>query len=241
MKPVIAIFGSNENGTALIKPQFSERVREAGGVPIGVPMYLGKEELEKIIDICDGFLFSGGVDVDPAYFNEEPVNGTVEIDAVRDSLEMCAIPLCYASGKPIFGICRGEQVVNVALGGSLIQDIATQLPEKKPHRQTERGDMATHRVNIEKDSLLYSICQSEEFRVNTFHHQAVKEPAPCLKAVAYSEDGLIEALEGREHPYLMLVQWHPEHLTGGYPEAKALFDEFIRACKNIALSKTVNH
>lgn len=229
-KPVIAIFCTNDNGVALIKPQFSERVREAGGVPIGVPMYLGKEELERLVEISDGFLFSGGVDLDPSYFGEEKYCDSVEIDAVRDSLEMQAIPLCYESKKPIFGICRGEQVVAVALGGSLYQDIPSQRPTDIPHRQNVPSDTATHSVNVEEGSMLAEITKKKRLDVNTFHHQAVKSSGDLLNVVAVSDDGFIEALEGKYRDFLLLVQWHPEHMTGKYPEAKAMFDAFIKAC-----------
>lgn len=232
MKPVILIFCSNESGTLKLRGNYADAVIAHGGIPLAVPLNVTREDLGQLAASADGCLFSGGVDLDPALYGEEVLNGTVEIDAARDRLEMDAAAEILAAGKPVLGICRGIQSVNVSLGGSLYQDIPAQRPSDVVHSQSQPGDVPTHTVSIVPGTLLSKITKQTAFAVNSFHHQAVKAPGRGLIVSARADDGLIEALEAPAHPFLLLVQWHPEYMYGT-GAADAIFGAFVSRCKAI--------
>lgn len=229
-KPLIAIFGTLENDYCMLRTRYSRAVTAHGGVPFLVMMYQPDDNLQQIIDTADGFLFAGGIDLAPELYGEKPLNDTVKVDPERDRTELTALPLILKTSKPVLSICRGIQSNNVALGGTLYQDIPSQLEKSLPHSQTVSGDEETHEVFIEKDSKLYEILGEEKIMTNSFHHQSVKAPADGLYVSARSSDGVIEALENKNHPYHIMVQWHPEFTHSTSEISKKLFSSFIKAC-----------
>lgn len=208
-----------------MKPAYLDAVWAAGGLPVFIA-YTGEDKkLCEYADIFDGFLFSGGVDLDPKYYGETVKFDSVEISAERDVFELSLFNKVIKTGKPIFGICRGIQLINVAMGGSLHQHI-------EGHSQKEKGTELTQCINITPGTLLSEISGGKtSLYVNTFHHQAVKIPAPALKAAAYSGDGICESVYLPGHRFFLGVQWHPELFYSLNPDAYALFCAFIKACK----------
>jgi putative glutamine amidotransferase len=180
----------------------------------------------------DALLLGGGIDVDPKRYGQMPrASAGLELDAERDATDFAALESARASGKPVLGICRGLQVVNVGLGGTLVQDIPLERPSEVPHQhpKTEKTRRA-HRVRLEPGTLLRDIAGVAEIEVNSRHHQAVADAAPGLRVSAASPDGLVEGLESTGEDWLVAVQWHPENLAGD-PSSEALFAEFVRAAR----------
>ncbi len=230
MKPIIIIFGSTDpDNNIILRSHYTEAILLAGGVPLVVPMKQTKEALQRIVEIGDGFLFSGGADNDPESYGEKKLNSSVEIQPVRDELEQAAFDIIYPTGKPILGICRGVQALNVFCGGTLYQDLPAQYTSTVYHRQTQDSNDPTHRVDIKKDSALYGILGADSIMTNSHHHQAVKDLGRGLRVAALCEDGVIEAVEAPDHPFFIGVQWHPEYGYDKFPSAN-IFSAFVNAC-----------
>ena len=211
---------------------YCRAIEKAGGIPVLLP---AMAKLDRPLhSFCQGLLFSGGGDFDPAFFNEEPHPQLGTVDLERDRWEILLIRKARAEGLPMLGICRGIQALNVALGGTLYQDLPAQYPRVSnlpllEHNQQIPSDRVSHRVTIVAGSLLSRVIGSTEIWTNSHHHQAVKEAAPDLKITARSDDGVIEGLEGTEGPFLLGVQWHPERLAN--PDSQRLFTGFVRTCQ----------
>lgn len=205
-KPVVGISSSRSlsSGTIQLSPAYTDAIMKAGGTAVMLPVIYTREQADALLATLDGIVFSGGVDVNPAWYGEEPLNETVEIDPVRDLSDSLLARAALASGKAILGICRGEQLLNVILGGSLYQDIPSQVEGHLAH-----GGGARHPIQIEKGSFLYNVLGAETLEVNSYHHQAVKDPAPGIQVVARTEDGIVEAYEAGR---IWAVQFHPEKM-----------------------------
>ncbi|MBR6028626.1 MAG: gamma-glutamyl-gamma-aminobutyrate hydrolase family protein [Clostridia bacterium] len=205
-------------------------VSAVGGLPALLPVTADEGLLAAYISRFDGFLFSGGGDIDPAYFGEKPIPGLGEVNVERDA---CEIPLARLlagrKDKPVLAICRGCQVLNVALGGSLYQDLPSQMPGALRHRQAEEEDQPSHSVAIRTESLLFRVTGQAELRVNSLHHQAVKTPGAGMTVSALAPDGVAEAVELAGHPFYLGVQWHPERMWEHDPPSLALFRALVRA------------
>lgn len=210
-QPIIGLTGNFREGDCTLAETYYQSVLKAGGTPVILPPVEDKNVLLSILGSLDGILFTGGADLNPLYLGEEPILGLHGINAKRDLQELLLVRLAFDRQLPILGICRGIQVLAAALDGSLYQDIYSQHngPLIKHSQDLDRG-YASHTVNLEKGSLLHKLFQTEEFAVNSFHHQAVKEAGPHLKVTAQSPDGIIEAVESSEHKAILGVQWHPE-------------------------------
>lgn len=224
-RPVIGILGSHDGPQLRTPSRYMDAVWQGGALGVPLVYTTDPEKVSGYVDCCDGFLFSGGVDLDPVLYGEEKQFDTVEIDADRDAFEMAMFPAIYASRKPILGICRGIQLINVALGGTLHQHM-------EGHRQSEPEMVRPQTIRLPEGSLLGQICGKQEIRVNSFHHQCVKELAPGLVADGISTDGYVEALHAPRHPFLLAVQFHPEiyqHCADD-DHAKAIFAAFATAC-----------
>lgn len=230
-KPVILIFASRKDETTFCNIRYTDSILSAGGIPLIVPMKTDREAIKQLCYTADGFLFAGGVDINPSYYGEEKYNDTVEIDDIRDTLEMTAFEYIFDTGKPILGICRGIQSVNVGLGGTLWQDIPSQIEGALCHAQKEPGTAPTHKVNVKPGSRLYGIIGSDTLLTNSFHHQSVKAPGKGLAVSAETDDGVIEALEAEDNRFILLVQWHPEFTTDTETASRALFSAFINEAK----------
>ncbi len=181
-------------------------------------------------ELIGGLLLSGGGDLHPSFYSEEPCWKLGEVSLVRDRFEIALLRLVLDVGKPVLGICRGMQVLNVALGGTLYQDLPTQVPASLQHRQKGARKEPVHEVKLKKGSLLADVLGAERIWVNSFHHQAVKDVAPPLEAVAWSADGVVEAVELPGRGFVVGVQWHPEDLLEE-DHAAALFRGFVAAAR----------
>jgi putative glutamine amidotransferase len=209
-------------------------IEAAGGAPLILPPGLGPTALDAIFARLDGLLLSGGGDVDPAYYDEAPHPALTSVSPDRDDTEMAFARRAVEADTPLLAVCRGIQVLNVALGGSLVQDIPTQRPgslEHMPDRTKVARDHHTHAIQIEPGTRLQQVLGAEQVGVNSWHHQSLKQVAPRLKVSACSPDGVIEAVELPDRRFVIGVQWHPEWLTDRQPEMRRLFEALVEAAQ----------
>lgn len=231
-RPIIGLLGEVDGDyAARIRHAYVKNIEKSGGVPVVIPYSGSEEALRAAISLCDGVLFSGGVDIDPARYGEVKTEACGEVQPLRDELELTAFRLIKEAKKPALAICRGMQLVNVALGGTLYQDLPTQKPSGILHNQAEPNDAPSHSVRVYKDTPLYELTRKTEMRANSFHHQAVKALAPSLTVMAEAEDGVVEAAYYEGDWWLRAYQWHPERLSDIDQSNAAIFTEFINACK----------
>lgn len=222
-----------------INAQNSSYIRaviNAGGVPFLIPLEARDEVLRELFAQPSGILLTGGGDIAPQFLGEESHLVLNDVQSARDELELTLVRWSLEQSKPILGICRGMQVMNVAAGGSLIQDIATLCPNANKHdyfnSQDYPLDFLAHQVTVKKDSRLRAVLNNDQLPVNSSHHQALKEVSSAYRAVAYSPDGIIEAIEVPDHPFAIGVQWHPEELVANQDAARYLFLAFVDVCRN---------
>lgn len=217
--------------------RYADAVIAAGGLPQIFPATTSRDVIAEAVHRSDGVMLTGGDDIDPKLYAkdlpEALANKVGPIEPKRDIWEKELIAEVFAQGKPLFGICRGVQMLNVALGGTLVVDIATQMPGALDHRRMDRKMDPVHDVKVTPGSLLATLAGVKEFGVNSTHHQAVGRVAPPLRAVAKSSDGVVEAVELKEpkrKPFLLAVQFHPERLIDKSPVFLQLFRGFVEAC-----------
>jgi putative glutamine amidotransferase len=219
----------------VLNDAYVRAIKEAGGVPVVLPSLCtpSEETWRGYLDIIDGLLLTGGADIDPAYYGQAPHEKLGEVQPMRDATEIPLVRKAIERNLPIFGICRGIQVLNVALGGTLYQDLPSEFPSEIHHRQTDLGYTRSdfcHSITIEPGSRLASIVGCTEMQVNSLHHQAVRDVAPGLKVVARAPDGVIEGLESERHRFVLAVQFHPEETAAAHdPRSKRLFEAFLAA------------
>ncbi|PIC88543.1 gamma-glutamyl-gamma-aminobutyrate hydrolase [Sporosarcina sp. P21c] len=230
MKPVIRVTSDlDQNGDTLVQTRYIQAVRQAGGVPVILPV--GLEAIEEVCDRLDGLLLIGGEDLDPYLYGEEPHRQLGKVLPERDHSELALFKTMADQDKPVFGICRGYQLMNVAFGGTIYQDMYAQLSEDLlQHYQLTDLDYAFHSIDIVGDSRLAEWAGTSEVRVNSLHHQAVKEVKAPLVVTAVAKDGVIEALESTAHRFMVGVQWHPEAMVKQKDALSLkLFKKFIEA------------
>lgn len=230
-RPVIGVLGSHDGGELRTPVRYLNALWQGGALGAVLPYTTDAERIEEYVNSCDGFFFSGGVDVDPVRYGETKRFDSVEIDDARDAFEFAMFPAVYRSGKPVLGICRGIQSINVALGGTLYQHI-------EGHRQTVPGTERPQLIRLTEGTPLYEICGKRgEIYVNSFHHQNVKDLAPGLVADGVSEDGYIEAFHDPRRRFLLAVQFHPEIYCscGDDDHAGRIFRAFAEACTQSGL------
>jgi putative glutamine amidotransferase len=225
MRPIIGITGNfdSDEDCFLLKSYYVESVNRAGGTAMILPPVQDDDILECYISLCQGFVLSGGGDIDPIFWGETPTPGLGEVSPLRDSFEFNLARRIITLKIPVLGICRGCQVLNVAAGGSIIQDITSDIC----HNQNAPRSYPFHAIFIEKQSRLASIIESESISVNSFHHQAVAQPGSQIKISACAPDGTIEAIEAVGHPFCIGVQWHPECLLD--LPSRHLFNALVNA------------
>ena len=210
-RPIIGITANVSDGNVSLFPGYFKSIYEAGGIPLVIPPSDDLTILPNLLDSLDGILISGGADINPLFLGEDPVRELHNINPYRDRQELMIVKMAADRQIPILGICRGIQVMTAALGGTLYQDIYSQAEGKLiKHSQDLDRAYASHIVNIEENSTLAVIMGKTVLPVNSFHHQAVKEPAPEFRVCARSNDGIIEAIESTEYKSMLGVQWHPE-------------------------------
>jgi len=215
-----------------VKRQYYKAIEKVGGVPVLLPNLVNIALIDEILNLLDGLLMSGGYDVHPQYFGEEILRSNVKITPDRDRFELALVRKARDKGIPILGICRGHQLINVAFGGTLYQDISLRKEFTLEHKIKQSSRFKKrHQVIIKEGSKLFSILRKKEIEVNTSHHQLIKKIAPGFAASALSkEDGVIEALESPEDNYLLSVQWHPE-VSYDEKNSKLLFASLIESSK----------
>lgn len=235
MKPVIGVTVNKSSSEGYYYEKINECNLKAliisGAIPLMLPITGDDELIDDYLNIVDGLYFSGGSDINPLIFNEDPIKEIGGIDYSRDEFEIKLFKKAAAKNMPILGICRGEQVINVASGGNLYQDIYIQKEGVKGHspKFSPSASYAYHKIKIMKDSILYNVLKVDEISVNSLHHQAVKDVAEGYKVTAISGDGIIEAIESENHDFIVGVQWHPEIMFERYPEFLKIFEALVSA------------
>ncbi|HEY7419510.1 MAG TPA: gamma-glutamyl-gamma-aminobutyrate hydrolase family protein [Ktedonobacteraceae bacterium] len=210
---------------------YTQAVEQAGGTPVLIPILDEIESLDTLLPRLDGLLISGGIDVDPCHYDEEPHPLLGETNPQLDKLEMKLIQWALEHRKPTLGICRGMQVMNVALGGTLYQDLNAEISDCLRHANWDLPrNKLVHRVDVVAGSRTESVLGVQELMVNSLHHQAVKEPGENVFISGYSEDRVAEILEVSGHPFMMAAQCHPEELYAEHEIWQRLFSAFVRAC-----------
>ena len=220
---------------------YPQALMGCGAIPLILPTTVARELIAEGVRRCDGVLLTGGQDVDPRLYGQGlplRLRGTVKVTpdgGARDLRELMLIDETFRQGKPLLAICRGHQLLNVALGGTLIVDILGQMPRAMNHRRMDRRNEVVHEVRLTKGSLLAKVTGRQKIGVNSTHHQAVARVAAPLKVAAVSSDGIIEGLELKPGlagmlPFLLSVQYHPERLADRFPEHQAVFRAFAQAC-----------
>lgn len=233
MKPVIGVMPlvDKERESLWMLPGYFDVISEAGGLPVMLPLTVNARDIGQLVDKCDGLLFSGGHDVSPEMYHEAPDARLGEICTERDRMEQIALAKALAKDKPILGICRGIQLINAALGGTLYQDLSGMHPSETNHRQERPYDTPSHKVSLVPGSPLAILTGEETLQVNSCHHQAIKDLAPDLTAMAYAPDGLIEAVYGMNYRFLWAVQWHPEFSFRKDPVSVHIVKAFVSCCR----------
>ena len=221
-RPVIGIScGRGSSGGVTLSANYTSAVERAGGIPMVFPTISDTSLAADLVGVVDGVIFSGGPDLDPSHYGETFWNETVEVDTLRDASDLLLMRAALDSGKPVMGICRGEQLLNVVLGGSLVQDLPTQVGETVTH-----GGGAMHRIGVDKESVLYGLFGADSLTVNSFHHQAVRRVAPRVRVTARAEDGTVEAYEYGDQ--VVAFQFHPEGMARTDATWLAPFRYFVR-------------
>ena len=230
-RPVVGVMPlmDYERDSYWMLPGYFEGIERAGGYPVMLPLCGDLEYVDQAFALCDGFLLTGGHDVAPALYGEAMLP---ETDACpeRDVFEMRLISAALAQDKPFFGICRGIQILNVALGGTLYQNIPSQLPSDLEHHMCAPYDRTVHEVALFEGTPLRELLGVERLDVNSYHHQGVRRLAHGLQAMAQAPDGLIEAVRVPEARFAWAVQWHPEFMRPDDEPSNALFGAFVAAC-----------
>ncbi len=254
-KPLIGLTTSHDIQTdeTIQAPYCPRAVLAAGGIPVILPLEASEDDLRQLAGVLDGFLFTGGPDVHPFLFGEDTRVGCGSASVKRDRMELALLKLAMEQRKPVMGICRGIQLINIGLGGTIYQDIPSQTERVLPiaHQQPFPHRVPSHTVKVAEGSLLAEIIAGRFpgsvspapdtsgqtghlphqliIRVNSTHHQAVRDVAPQLTACAFAPDGIIEGVVMKDYPYLVGVQWHPEYLWEDDPAAMNLFRAFVAA------------
>ena len=201
-----------------------------GALPIVLPSTLDDDRLGEALSLCDGILFTGGPDVRPSIFGEEIIPSCGAINDERDAFELKLYALAIAENKSILGICRGLQVMNIAEGGNIYQDIYSQSGTKLVHHTLD-GVRATHIVEISDEEILKTVAfSSRSFSTNSFHHQSLKDLAPNYSAFAFSSDGLIEGAYRPDKRFVVGVQWHPEKNFDASSDFSRVLVDFVNSC-----------
>ena len=205
-------------------------VAQAGGVPLLVPLVADEDSLRRILNLLDGAIISGGWDIDPGLYGEEPHRKLQKVDVRKDETERLLARMLLDGETPVLAICRGAEMLNVAAGGTLHQDVSLAVERPLKHFQRTVGRVATHTIRIEPGSRLTAICGTTELRVNSYHHQCISTLAPRFVPTAYAPDGILEAYEDPAHLFMLGVQCHPEELAHEAP-FRALFEALVEASR----------
>lgn len=223
---------------------FVKAIETAGGVPVIIPVFTNKNNIENVISIVDGVIFAGGADIEPKYYGEEIGAEIGNIVPERDTQELyLAKSIINKSNVPVLGVCRGYQLLNVACGGTLYQDLcqaSSYLKNNITINHSVIGSLkynTVHKVLVNEKSKLYKILNKNTLDVNSYHHQAIKDVASVFNIAAMSPDGIVEAIEMKGDRFILGTQWHPEMLQEKHSEELLIFKAFIEACRENKMSK----
>lgn len=224
-RPLIGVFPSRSEARIKLAWNYLDAIYAAGGMGVPLGYTTDEEKIQTYVDMMDGFVLSGGVDWNPMFYGEEKQFDSVEIDEERDAFEKAAFSVIMASGKPILGVCRGIQTINVCMGGTLYQHI-------EGHRQDKPATMRTHTLEVIENTYFHELIGQKSIIVNSFHHQNVKDLAPGLEVCAVSSEGYVEVVYAPQHKFLLGVQFHPEYYYDQADDdhAHLIFEALIRAC-----------
>lgn len=246
MRPVIGIPCQADFRAGSNRPIYGNNrtyvhaVESAGGLPILIPMLSDLQNLEDLLPRLDGILFSGGIDLRPERYGEERLPETDEGDPQLDDFEIAVAHWALQEDIPILGVCRGMQLLNVVLGGTLYQDIANQRADALNHcRRDMQRTALTHAINIEAGSLMEQVLGTNVLWINSLHHQAIKDPGKGVCISGRAEDGIPELMEVPGHRFLLGIQGHPEEIYGQAEPFARLFEAFVHACANIPVPEKV--
>ena len=245
MRPLIAVTttlapaGSHNLPSVRRNVQYLTAVEEPGGTAVLLTPGHDRESVRHLVEVAHGLVLTGGEDVTPALYGQEPHPELGSVSLVRDETEIAALEVALERGIPILAICRGLQLLNVALGGTLYQDLPSQRADGLIHEQDAPVTHRWHHATVKPGSGLEGIFGTRELFINSFHHQGVDQLAPSLEATVWAEDGLVEGVEGKEHPWMFGVQWHPERGEAESPADerdpdRRLFWAFVQAAREFA-------
>ena len=234
-KPIIGLVGGviiDQGGLfpgyerSYVNSDYVRAVVEAGGVPLILPPILDREAIRGQLECVDAIIISGGIDVNPLVYGEEPMDKLGQIQPLRDEFDLAVIKEIITLKKPVLGICRGLQILNVAFGGTLYQDLSYNEDAYIKHVQNTAPDVPGHTVDIVEGTKLFDLLGAKT-TTNSFHHQAIKDLGNGFKVSARAKDGVIEGIE-REDGYVVALQWHPEMMAGNNSEMRKIFADLIR-------------
>ncbi len=221
---------NHREATLFVPQRYLHAIERAGAIPLVLPANSSTSALRRLVSLMDGLVISGGnFDIHPRYYGEIPLKelGVVKAQRTEFELEMTATAL--AQDLPVLGICGGAQAINVALGGSLYQDIETQFTGARAHEQSDKKYSGGHRITVQDNTQLHAIVRQRNLEVNTTHHQAVKKLGRGLVVGAFADDGVVEAIESTRHRFVLGVQWHPEVLARRKAQRR-IFTSFVTCC-----------
>lgn len=240
-RPLIAVTSSitPESGgrpeRATLNASYLRAIDRAGGLPLLIAPQFGVHTIEALMATARGLVLTGGGDVSPELYGEKPHPASAGVSRERDAMELEALRVALERGLPVLAICRGMQVLNVAMGGSLYQDLPTQCPSPINHAQTNDGttprDAVTHDATLAEGSRLSTVLGGTVVGVNSMHHQGIREPGDGIVVTAITSDGVIEGVEMPGERWVLGVQWHPEELVDSQEHARRLFDTFMAVCE----------
>lgn len=233
-KPLIGLVPlvDEERDSYWMLPGYMKGVEMAGGIPVMLPLTDDAESIDRIVDTMDGFIFTGGHDVNPDLYGETKLAECAACCDERDTMEKILFPLALERNKSVLGICRGIQLLNALLGGTLYQDLPTQHPSDVAHRQSPPYDKPIHTVDLVEGLPLGELLGKTQIGVNSCHHQAIKQIAPGFQPMAWSPDGLIEAAYIPEKQFVWGVQWHPEFAYKVNDDSVKIFRAFVSSMMN---------
>lgn len=232
MKAVIGLIPlyDDEKESYWMLPGYMKALELCGALPIMLPLTRDEEELDRCITLCDGFLLTGGHDVNPAKYGQKKKETCGSLCELRDEMESYILNRAIEEDIPVLGICRGVQLLNVHLGGSLYQDLPTEYDSKISHRMDAPYDREAHKVEVLPDTLLADIIGEGLHGVNSCHHQAIQELAVGVQKMAVAEDGIVEAISMLDKKFIMGVQWHPEFSYRKNEDSRKIMQAFVEHC-----------
>ena len=233
MKPIIGLspLYDEEKQGLWMRPGYLDVLYACGAIPLVLPFDSDEVDVGQVLSICDGLLLTGGVDVNPRLYGEEPLPECAQIQSIRDELEYKLLDRALKEDMPVLGICRGSQLLNVFLGGTLYQDLPTQLSDSINHTMEPPFESPCHRVRLEEGQPLHQLLGEDVIPVNSIHHQAVKDMAPDLVPLARSLDGVIEGSWMPSKRFVWGVQWHPEWIWSIDARQRRIVQHFVDMCR----------